>query len=266
MSGVSVNGTAATSLGFYMSEPANWRDAQLRYSSVVIPKRPGTWITESDPDEPAQEITLRGVVKGTSRSDAWTKWDVLVATCSETPTSTVQDDFATLRFDTAPTREKLVKLTGVTNPAQPAVLSTGTWVLNVALTFTAFYPHWRDSSDQTVSGIVNSDTAIPLGTAPTRPRLTITGAATNPTITYKAFDTTEIQALGLTASLAGGETLTVDLDALTLTSSGPAVTLTSGRFFVLDAIKHGHYGASQWPTLRVSSGTMVCTYRRAWRG
>lgn len=262
---VTINGTAGASLGFFPIDIVNWRDCQLRYQSVVIPRRAGVTVTEPEADEPAQEITLRGAIRGTSQSDVWAKWDQLVAKSSETTLTLPGGEFASLRFDHDATREKRVKLTQVTKPVQAHVLHTRTWYLDVALTFTAFDPHWYDTSNQQVTGIGNSDVAIPLGTAPSRPRLVITGAATNPTITYKHFDGTTIEALGLTVTLGGGETVTVDLDALTI-SSALTASLASGGFFALDAIKHGSYGASQWPTLRCSTGSLTCTYRRAWRG
>lgn len=110
-------------------------------------------------------------------------------------------------------------------------------------------------------------TAMPLGTAPVWPSITIAGAATNPTITYKHNDTTTLATLGLTVSIGAGDSLVIDMAAKTIIENPGAINrmdnLSSGDFFALDP-NDGDYTASQWPTLEVSSGSGTANYNRAW--
>jgi hypothetical protein len=76
--------------------------------------------------------------------------------------------------------------------------------------------------------------------------------------------------MGFTRTLAGGDTLTIDLDRFLVTRTVSGVdtddiaALTSGSFFNFDPADADVY-AGDWPTLEVSAGSGVLTYRRAYQ-
>jgi len=134
----------------------------------------------------------------------------------------------------------------------------------------------RYDQDVTGVGFSSSAAALPLGTAPSAGLVTIYGAATNPTLTYRdqVGDALlpvsgDSVTMGFTATLGADDALEVDLAAKKVTRIDAGVrsdalsTLTSGWFFALDPAD-GNAAASSWPTLEVSSGTALATYRRAW--
>lgn len=113
----------------------------------------------------------------------------------------------------------------------------------------------------------STNTQVPVGDADHGGVIRITGAATNPTVTYKDAAGNTIQTLGLTISIAGGDWVEIDLDDLTITKSVSGVTSsavdtwTSGNFFRIDP---DHASGTTNPSLSVSSGTATLTYRRRW--
>lgn len=125
-------------------------------------------------------------------------------------------------------------------------------------------PYLREQSESSVGSIVNSDTAIPLGTGPSYPRLRIAGAFTNPTITYKSSGGTTLKTLGLTLTKSGGQWVEIDMRLGTIVDNASANqqgARNSGSDFpwYLDP-RDGTYWSSAWPTLRCSSGTLTCYY------
>jgi phage-related protein len=256
---VKINGTQDSALGFLVDLEEGWRSGDLRFVTAEVPRRPGLVVMDATPAEKARPIVLTGVLRGTSTSDALAKYRTLLAVAKPYMLST-------LVFDDDTTKERRAYLTGWAKAKQAAVMASSLYT--VSLTFDPIdQPYWYDVSDQTVSGIVNSDTAIPLGNAPSRPVLTITGA-TNPTVTYKDSSAVSQQTMTFTG-VGSGDTVVIDLAALTVKLNGAAnlSILTGGQItWTLDPISHGVYATSSWPTLRVSSGSMSCVYRRAWRG
>lgn len=152
-------------------------------------------------------------------------------------------------------------------PMQGVALTCG-----VSITFRAFDPLWYATSASAVT--FSSNTAMPLGTAPSRPVLRLTGTHTNPTITYKNSGGTTITTLVLTITIAGAtDYVEIDCASLTIVKSVSSVitdaidTLTSGDFIVLDPADADTVTPT-WGSLSVSLGsgsvTAVSTFRPAY--
>ena len=113
----------------------------------------------------------------------------------------------------------------------------------------------------------SSATLMPQGTAPVRPSITIAGAATNPILRYRNNAGTLLKEMTFTISLAGGESLVIDMATFTIIKnpggSNQMATLTAGDFFAFDP-NDGDYTTSAWPKLEVTSGSGTANYRRAW--
>jgi hypothetical protein len=166
------------------------------------------------------------------------------------------------RFVNNATREWVTRLTEftVTPLPGPQFLQAAR---SVSLKLLALDPYGYDLSNTVIGSITNADSACAVGTAPSRPVLRCTGAATNPLWTYKNQGGTTIQTLQLTITVAGGDWVEVDCAAKTIRKSVSSVitdaltTLSGGDFIALDP-KDGT------PTLRVSVGTGQATYKKAW--
>jgi len=114
---------------------------------------------------------------------------------------------------------------------------------------------------------VYSDTtnALPLGTGPVRPVLTINGAATNPTITLYNNQGAAVGAMALTVTTSATDVLVIDSDAKTIQLNGVNHLdyITTGDFFTIDPEEPGYDGAG--PSFATTSGALSVSYRRAWR-
>lgn len=125
-------------------------------------------------------------------------------------------------------------------------------------------PRLREVSDTVVAFTTATD--MPLGNAPVRPVIRITGSATNPTVTYKDSGGTTVTTLGLTVSIGAGDWVEVDCAEQTIVDQAGASHpeyLTSGTFIELDPTD-GDYVTDTWPTLEVDSGDGQATYRKRW--
>jgi len=201
-------------------------------------------------------ITVTGILKAASVATLETNLDTLKRRFTA--------NSQRVRFVNIANREWIARLTELAiTPVGQGGQFVNPWV-NITLKLTALDPYGYDTSDTTVTSITDSDKAAAVGTAPSRPVLRCTGAATNPLWTYKDGSGNTITTLQLTISVAGGDYVEVDCEAMTIKKSVSSVitdaldTLTSGDFITL----HPRDGAS--PTLRLSSGTGLATYRKAW--
>lgn len=210
------------------------------------------------PQVAARTITVSGSIGAASVAALETALDTFKAKLVPT---TVR-----ARFVNNATREWTVR------PLELAVTPfPGPQFLHVYRAFTlrllALDPYGYDLSDTVVGSIGNTDTAVAVGTAPSRPVLRCTGPATNPLWTYKNQAGTTIQTLQLTITVAGGDWVEVDCANCTIRKSVSSVitdaiaTLTGGDFIALDPRDK----TTTSPTLRVSVGTGQATYRKAWR-
>lgn len=253
-SSVSFNeASARENFGLLVEQVAGWRDIPARqWPTAAIPLRQGLTRQASAAAESTRELRIAGHVKGDSVGDARAKLDALALALEHDPVR--------LRFPDNLTRYVNAQLTrGVTTPAGPQFIQR---ILPVELLFTAFDPYFYDQ-DVTVIVLSAAAMRLGLGTAPSRPVLTVRGPATNPVITLRDANGATLQTLGLTITLVAGDTLVVDCDALTIKLNSVTSridALTSGDFLTMDPVSAG-----QQPTLALSSGTGEATYRRAWR-
>ena len=204
-------------------------------------------------------LTVTGIVKATSVATLETNLDALKLLCFPNVTCRV-------RFANNANREWVAKLTDfVVTPLGSGGQFVNPWQA-VSLKFLCPDPFGYDLSNTVIGSITNAgDTACAVGTAPSRPVLRCTGAATNPLWTYKNAGGTTITTLQLTITVAASDWVEVDSYNMTIRKSVSSVitdalsTLSTGDFIVLDP-KDGPN-----PTLRCSVGTGQATYKKAYR-
>jgi len=140
----------------------------------------------------------------------------------------------------------------------------------VTLTFQALKPYWQSTSLSAVT-FTGSATDMPIGEAPSRPVIRLTGAYTNPTVTYKNSAGSTVGSFTLTVTLANAAHY-VEIDCARRTivhntgsdADGIAL-LTAGDFIALDPADADTL-TPDWGTLAytVTAGTVssaTATYR-----
>jgi hypothetical protein len=157
-----------------------------------------------------------------------------------------------------------VRVTGVaTEPVTDARLAVDFVTIQAVM----LDPFLRDSSASSVNGITAA-TAIPVGTAPSWPTLTINAAFTDPVIQYKNSTGSVVKTLSFTISSAseGITDLIVDMQAGTIVDNAAANRhshrVSGGNFPWMIDPKDGVYWTSAWPTLECSSGTLDVSYTK----
>jgi hypothetical protein len=118
--------------------------------------------------------------------------------------------------------------------------------------------------------------AIPCGTLPHGGRIYLTGTAagaisTEVRIRYRGISGALLGEMVILPSLASGEHGVIDLDSQEIlkVSTANATTnvdawLTGGNFFKL-ARRDGNPALSAWPTMEVTAGAALYTYRKNWK-
>lgn len=243
-----INSVNARAYGFVLSEPPGWLDAPPAQtpSATILQRGP---IVVGGQTVQARRVTLRGYVRGNSAADARTKLDSLKLALSYPPVQVVFDDSAS--------RYHSLHLENLTAPPLPqgAFLAID---LRVEALLVAYSPYAIDVDATTVAGVA----ALPLGTGPVRPVVTLNGA-TNP-VTHSLRDKDNNVVGSMVIAAAG--TVVVDHDAKTITVDGvlDLNALTSGDFFVIDPADPKFQGAG--PSITSSGATShSVTYRRTWR-
>ena len=139
---------------------------------------------------------------------------------------------------------------------------------HVRITFLCKDPRYYATALSSVA-IGGAATPIPLGSAPSHPLITLNGAATGPQLVYRDAAGTERLRMDFGGtSIGSGASLVIDCDpeAMTITDgagANRADALKLGRFPRFDP--RDAYGlGGPWPTLEVSSGSGVVSYRKAW--
>lgn len=242
-----INGVNASTFGFVLSAPPGWLDAPAtQIPSTVVLKR-GPVITGDALVQP-RRVTLRGYVRGTSAANVRTKLDSLKLALSFPPVSVVFDDSAT--------RDHSLYLDTFAVPPQPA----GAFIakdLAVEIGMTAFSPYARDLTATTVSG----SAALPMGTGPVRPVVTLNGA-TNPSISLRDKNGAAVTSMFFT--LAGTAVIDCDLQTILVGGVSNMAALDSGDFFVIEPGDPKFQGTG--PTITATGvSSYSTTYKRAWR-
>lgn len=112
---------------------------------------------------------------------------------------------------------------------------------------------------------------VPLGTGPCAPVFVISGAVTNPVITYRDLRSITVKQLAFSCVLAADDYLVVDCwrKIVTLYDAGVAsdgISLLSG-YWSLDALSpdDGNFENSVWPTIEVSPDSAIqAQYRKVY--
>ncbi|HYW51469.1 MAG TPA: hypothetical protein VE861_12735 [Gemmatimonadaceae bacterium] len=250
-----LNNLDATALyGLRVAESPGARDLpSSRLDTVAIPDVPGLSLL-ADPVIDARTITLVGALKGTTVDDVRTKRDALLAI--------LRRGTVTLRLADAATREidvRIVSAKIATSGAQQ--LSR---VFPITIETLALSPYWRDRTPQVVA-LSTTPAALPLGTAPSLPLITIPSPGSVVVLTLRTTLAAEVTSLQL-AGLEPGVPLLIDCAARTIRQGAVSqiATLIRGDFPVLDSVTQGDFAASAWPTLALSQGTGTITYVRQW--
>jgi hypothetical protein len=247
-----VDARAAYGLQLSVSDGARDLPAR-RLATLTVPQVPGLAML-AEPQIDARTLSLAGFLQGTTAIDVRGKRDRLLAV--------LRRGRVTLRLADEPTREIPVEITTSRVTAGGAMMLART--LPIQIEAVALSPWWRDTTESTVS-LSTTPAAIPLGTAPSLPVLTCSAPGAVLTVTLR--DT--LGAVVTTLAMAGLEPdvpVVIDCAARTIRQGIASAlhTLLSGDFPVLDVVSQGDFAAGAWPTLQVSQGTAVCTYRRAW--
>jgi hypothetical protein len=270
MAGVlEINGTDLLTLGLRVVSVTGLDDvpAERRPSAPILGGDRHVALSDIGDVEP-RELVAECFVQGTSTSDLRAKLDAIAALTRRA---------CVIRTDRMTDRELVGWRVRGTALRKTPQLWTGQRVASVQLAFTCEDPSWRARTEDTVAFTTN--TAIPLGSWPSRPTLEVTagaGGCSNPLITLKNSAGTTIGTLSCTVSLpTSGDKLTINSETgvITKTLSGVTTSAQSTRSdaslfpIVLDPDLLGDYLTSAWPSLSgtlTGTGTFACLYRKRW--
>jgi hypothetical protein len=264
-----INGVdPAATYGLVLSEVAGWLDdVQETLPTVAVPGVPGLTLLSTVPVVSPRRLQASGIVQGSGATlalraaDARTKLDGLKALLARPQLSVIMADRST----------RSLSADGELQVVRPPAASMIADKLPIVITLTCRDPYYYDTATTSVNPILTGvGSALPLGTAPTRPVLTIGFAATvvNPTFTLYNSSGVAVGNITLVGSFTTTDAIVIDCAAKTITlntASRPDI-MSGGDFFVLDVATLGDYASSAWPTLlRQTNVNLTVTYKKAWR-
>lgn len=251
---VSFNGIADSVYGLVVADVSAVNSAPERTTPTVPVWGRGGVTPMADSQEGPRTISVRGHVRGSSVADQRAKMDALKLALQVASIELIVPD--------QPTRYALVSLEQFDAPNLPIQYSQKDWPVN--LRFAARYPYLLQTTPESIV----SPAALPMGTGPVRPVMTLTGTTLAPVFTLKnnAAVTVATMTFG-TLTMTAPDVLVVDCDTLTARMNGVNVlaNLTLGDFFLIEPSIHANYSTSAWPTITVNAGTNTISYRRSWR-
>lgn len=146
-------------------------------------------------------------------------------------------------------------------PLGPAFVHTSQ---RISFVVEARDPRWY-STEETVVALSAAPAACPVGSAPVRPVVTISGPADSPELVLRTSGGVELTRLSFAGySIAGGASLVVDCERLTIrdgSGANGAAALNSGRF---PRLRRDAASLDGSPRLSLTSGAGSARYRRAW--
>jgi hypothetical protein len=202
MSIVTINGVALDTLyadptdltGVFSAPPAEWQ-------SVAIPYRPGVFLTRAAPQVGARVLEIQVLLRGTDAADAEDKLQDLKAL--------VYARASTIEFDWMINPARLY--IGYCQAVEASFFAVGiTGWLTVSLSFLLLDPYAVESAQQSVTVTPTASASIMVGTAPTEAIVTVSGAATNPTVIWRDYTGTELGRIETTLTLAAADALVID--------------------------------------------------------
>jgi hypothetical protein len=250
-------------IGLKVISAAPRRDSPSRAWQVAQTSAPEHALLSPTPLFDLRGFEVRGFVESATVAAHATALDELKARLKGQVASSTPNEVA-LEFDDRAGTEYVVRVTGVaTEPVTDARLAVDFVTIQAVM----LDPFLRDSSASSVNGITAA-TAIPVGTAPSWPTLTINAAFTDPVIQYKNSTGSVVKTLSFTISSAseGITDLIVDMQAGTIVDNAAANRhshrVSGGNFPWMIDPKDGVYWTSAWPTLECSSGTLDVSYTK----
>ncbi|MBA2708646.1 MAG: hypothetical protein H0U59_12650 [Gemmatimonadaceae bacterium] len=252
-----INDVAAfTGYGIVVADIEGWLDGpQKENQRGIVPGRPGT-IRLRNPQEMERPLTIRGLVRGTTAFDVRTRFDTLKNALEGSTVKFAMPDGAGRHIYAA------VEL--VSSPLVAGQFARKD--LPVEIRAIAEFPYFLSDTLTSVGGGV----AMPLGTAPVTPLLSLTGAAATG-ITFTLRNNLAATVATLTfpqLTLIAGDVFVIDNHLMTARKNGAnqlALLATTSDFFLVDPKTHADYPTSAWPSIITSAGTLTVSYRRAWR-
>lgn len=248
------NDVAASAYGLVVGAVTGWLDSPVvSVPTAVIPGRAGATVSGTAREQ-TRAIGMTGYVRGTSPSDVRAKYELLkVATRTGTVKLAMPDGRARHIYAV---RDSIMA---------PSV--AGQFVqkdLPVDMKFTAFDPFFYDDA---ISSVV-APAVLPMGTAPVRPVLTMTGTTvTTPIFTLRDYAGAIVAQMTFASlALVPADTLIVDCALKTVRKNGVNVLsfLSAGDFFKIDPAVHASFSASSWPYITVNATGLTTSFRRAW--
>lgn len=248
------NDVPASTFGLVIGTVTGWLDSPaVQVPSAVVPSKAGA--TQSgNAREQTRPISMSGYVRGSSATDARTKFESLKAALRTASVKLSMPDGRSRHINAI--RESLIA---------PSV--AGQFVqknLPVDIRFTALDPFFYDDTPTSVV----APAVLPMGTAPVSPVLTVTGATvTTPIFTLRDFnDAIVAQMTFASLALVPGDTLIVDCALKTARKNGVNVLsfLSAGDFFKIDPTIHSNNATSDYPYLTVNTTGLTTSYKRAW--
>lgn len=245
-----VNGTDVSTYGFNVADFNQWDAPQLSYDEVAMPGQDGTTATTSTPMLAPLDFVVNGELIGSSPSDFESKLDTFKYALSSAALTLIGGN------PTSNTRQRTGTYVGPMKVEPYATMDAA----KISFTVRCRNPLSYDSTLTTVSGAAASAVTCVLGTAWSRPIISL-ATCSNPTLTYANASGTTVATLSITAT----GTMVIDCSAMTLTVNGASAptAISLGDFFKLDP-RDGVYGTSS-PTIQSSTGSISATYRKAYR-
>lgn len=261
-----LNGVDAEDLGFILQDaPALLGTGAQTPQTTAVPQAPGVLLASVPVSVAPRSIRLIGYCTGTTVAAAKVVHDRIA--------SAVGSGIVEIRSAWDPA--VVVRGVLVSHEAGP---NSAAWLGRIAveLEFLCFDP-FAYALTPSVVAFGATATAIPLGTAPSRGRewwsaiITITGAATTPTLTEYDASGTALRTMVFTSSPTASDAIEIDLGRGLVTTIASGVrsngygTLTAGYEFPRLDPADGDWYTSAFPMLAVSSGSGSVRYYEAFR-
>lgn len=253
-------GIIVTGFGGDLSAPSR------SLSLLALPSLPGAIDPGLTPNESTRTLTIEFMVNAEDDASVHATLDNIKEVCG-TGTVEIQTMYSTSRI----LYGVLVSLEA--SGRRPWIAG---WV-GGTMTFVCSMPYWV-ANTPTVVSFGSTATEIALGTAPSAGRdslsalITITGAATTPTLTYADSTGATVGTMICNGySPAAGDSIVIDCGRRIITryvsgvASNAISYFTAGYTFPALDPADGSFRLSTWPTLKTSAGTGSITYYKHYR-
>lgn len=253
---VTLNSVTMSSLGLKVERVDGWRGSPARrWQTVFVPGRAGLTKAASVVEEAPVELRVSGTLRAASVAALQTNFDTLASLLAETPLVVVCPDNVT----------RAMQADLSTMSSEPFGPQFSAIDMPIVITLTCVKPYKYDLVDTVGLAPAGTTLRLPLGTAPVRPKITVSGVASSPVVTLSDYNGTSIATMTYSGALVAGDVLVFDCDLMTVRKNGVSVLASvSGTFFKIDPSTAALYRIASWPRLSCSSGDLEVRYQRAW--